>query len=158
MRSLHQSVQVKAILMLLLVISPVDLEFRLRSEKPPCARRSLTAGLAPRAAAITWDSNIFNTTANSSTPYSNSGPAFTDAPASASATAHGRGNSCTVRLRLATSWISSGVRGAAADLSDQLQWGGKGEFAGGFQPEAAIVALYGHLWGCWLCLKRGVIA
>ena len=137
MGSLQQSIQIKAMLLLLLIMSPVELEFKVRSNKPPCTRSSV-ADRAPRAASV-WGSNTSETAANSSTAIHDSGFVFwTTAPGSAPiSTISERGSCYSGKMLALTPSGTSGIIGVAADIEDALQWGGKGEFAGEFCNGAA---------------------
>ena len=131
MHVLRQSVQCKGLLLLLLVMSPVDLDSRLRSGRPPSPRRSLTTGGTDRGITAGGASIYTNTTAAEPSDSTNKTRSLI-IMASAGPCIAGNQMGCRNEQVLASPSIGSGFIGVAAAESgaDTLRWGGSGEFAG----------------------------
>jgi hypothetical protein len=148
MRSLQQFRQVKALLLLLLIMSPVDLESRLRFDRPHWTRK-LLRGRATRAPAVCGDAITSNATAaTSSTGVTEFGPIVKHVSYSATFAASRGGRPQR------SDAIRCGIIGAAADFSQSFQWGGTGEFAGeSGSTKDPLVA-----WHACTYLPTGVLA
>ena len=129
MHELRQSVFYKGVLLLLLIMSPVDLDSRLRSGRPPSHQRSLTGGT--HRASVAGRACIATVTAADNSSESANDARFSIILASDGACT-GSEMDWRYEQLLTPPSIGSGLTGvgAAGFGPDTLKWGGSGDFAG----------------------------